>query len=105
MGPFEFPVSAFRTGLAATMMLAEAQQVMLMRFLGMAGLWSVQPSETARMVSEKLPALSHAARAALDAAARGGRPDQIAAAWLKPVARRTAANRRRLTRRGPRLLR
>ena len=103
MGPFSIPVAVFRTGMDMLTMVTEAQQVIAMRMLGMAGLWSVTSSESSRMVSEKLPALNAAGQAAMTAAAFGRRPDQIAAAWLAPVKKRTGANHKRLVRRGPKL--
>ena len=93
-------LNAFRTVLDATQLLAEAQMVIGMRMMGVAGLWSVTPTETARMMSEKMPAFSEANLAAFSAAISGRRPDEVAAAWLKPISRRTRANSRRLSRRG-----
>jgi hypothetical protein len=102
MIPFH-PVAAFRTGMALSLMMVEAQQVIALRLMGMAGVWAVAPGENSRMVSEKLPALAEAGQAAMLAAMTGGRPDQVAAAWVKPVGRRTRANARRLYLRGPSL--
>jgi hypothetical protein len=82
-------------------MLAEAQMVMAMRMLGMAGLWRVAPSENARMVGEKLVAAQQSARAATRAALQGKPPAMIADHALKPIRRRTSANAKRLASRGP----
>lgn len=95
------PFEALETSLNALQMLAEAQMVIGMRMMGMAGLWAVAPGENARMVAEKAPAFSEAGAAAWGAALSGARPDQVMAAWLKPISRRTRANSRRLSKRGP----
>lgn len=97
MNPFAFFLLTMRTGL----MLIEAQQVIAMRLLGLAGLWRVSPGENARMLLEKLDAGTEAGLAATRALARGAPPVAVAGAALKPVARRTAANSRRLSKRGP----
>ncbi len=94
------PFAVFRTGMAVGLMLAEAQQVIALRVMGMAGIWAVAPGENHRMVSEKLPAMVEAGQAAMMAAMTGAGPDQVAAAWVKPVGKRTRANARRLYRRG-----
>ncbi|WOI55733.1 antifreeze protein [Palleronia sp. LCG004] len=94
------PLDMFRAGLAGAQMAAEAQAVITYRLFGMAGIWSVTPSENNRMVSEKGPALMAANLAAWNAAMKGGRPDEIYSAWLKPIGRRTRSNARRLGRRG-----
>ncbi|WP_417206091.1 antifreeze protein [Antarctobacter sp.] len=79
-------------------MSAEAQAVITMRLLGMAGLWSVTPDETTRMVREKLEHFPRAFHAASRAAIEGG--DPLAAA-IGPLHRQTRANAKRLARRGP----
>ncbi len=80
-------------------MLADANMVIGMRMLGMAGGWPVAPSENARMVHEKWPAFVDAGGAAISAAMKGKRPDQIADAALKPIGRKTRANAKRLAKR------
>lgn len=100
MNPLTMSLAMFRTGMDAFLMVTEAQAVIAMRLWGLAGVWSVAPAEATRMLSEKPPILARAATEALGAAMTGKRPDEVAAAWLKPVARRTSANRRRLSRRG-----
>ena len=97
------PVALARTGWTMTPPAREMQAVMTMRLLGMAGAWSVPPSEDARMAGEKAPAFADAAGAAARAAMAGGRPETVAAAWAAPLRRRTGANARRLARRGPRI--
>jgi hypothetical protein len=95
------PIEALRLQFRFGLMLAEAQMVIGMRLLGMAGLWSVNPGENARMVSEKLAAAQDATLAATRAAMQGKSPAIIAEHALKPIRRRTSANVKRLTRRGP----
>jgi hypothetical protein len=82
-------------------MLAEAQMVIGMRMLGMAGLWRVTPGENTRMVSEKLAAVQESAVAVTRATLQGKAPAIVAEHALKPIRRRTSANTRRLVRRGP----
>lgn len=94
--PFTFLSNSWQVALMA----AEAQAVIAMRLMGMAGVWSVPPSEKSRMVSEKLKAMNTSNGEAIAAALRGGTPDQIMAAAIKPYRRRTRANTRRLTKRG-----
>lgn len=97
------PADWIRAGWTLGMLAVETQAVMTMRLLGMAGAWSVLPSENARMVSEKAPAFADATRAATRAAIAGAPPLAVADAWAKPLRRRTGANARRLGRRGLRL--
>jgi hypothetical protein len=92
--PFQLWTLGLRTGV----MLAEAQTVIVLRLWGMAGLWPVSPSETTRMVAEKWPAFLHAAGAAGAAAMKGQEPHRIASAALRPIAKKTRANSRRLAR-------
>lgn len=86
-------------GWSAARLMAETQMVMTLRLWGMAGLWPVAASETNRMVSEKAPAFAEAQMAMAQAAMRGKRPDEIMAAGLRPLRRKTGANSRRLLKR------
>ncbi len=97
------PLDWMRLSLKTGMMLGQAQMVIGMRLWGMAGMWSVLPSENARMVAEKLAAGIEATGHAATAAMRGKGPAAVAAAALAPVARRTKSNARRLARRGPKI--
>lgn len=101
MYPLMTPAQMIGLSLATNLMLAEAQLVVGMRVLGMLGLWRVLPSETALMSSEKVSALGEAALAASTALLAGKPAALIAEAALKPIRRRTSANARRLSRRGP----
>ena len=97
------PVDLMRVSMAYFRMMTEAQTVIGLRLLGMAGLWSVTPAETGRMMSEKGPAMARSMMAAGAAAMAGQRPDQIALAAVRPLGARTRANSRRLVKRGPKL--
>lgn len=97
LSPAQMMTLSFRLGF----MLAEAQMVMAMRMMGMAGLWRVPPSENSRMVSEKLAAMQDSATAATRAALQGKPAAVIAEHALKPIRRRTSANAKRLAKRGP----
>lgn len=81
--------------------MAEAQAVIAMRLMGLAGFWSVTPSENRRMVSEKVQAMVKGSMDAGVAELQGQPPDKVAAAAIKPVRRATRANCRRLAKRGP----
>jgi hypothetical protein len=98
---FLSPVSALSLWLRTAVMLAEAQAVIAMRLMGLAGLWRTGRAEPARMLAEKAAAAGQAAAAATRAALAGAGPAGIAGAALTPVARRTRANARRLARSGP----
>ena len=93
--PLAYWSNAFELGA----LMAEAQAVIAMRLLGMAGFWSVTPQEDARMVSEKIEALTRSGTDAATVALAGGRPDQIVAAAIRPIRRKTRANFKRLGRR------
>jgi hypothetical protein len=82
------------------MVMVEAQNVINMRVMGMAGLWSVGPQENDLMVSEKLEAMTQAATDAGQVTLRGGSPDEIVAAAIAPVRNATRANSKRLTENG-----
>jgi hypothetical protein len=100
MSPFS-PLDMMRLSLNTMMMLTQAQSVMAMRMMGMAGMWRVTPQENRRMVSEKMSAGMASGIAAHSAMMSGASATAIAEAALTPVARRTAANAKRLARRGP----
>jgi len=89
--------------MGAARMMAEAQTVIGYRLMGMAGFWSVTPSENSRMVAEKIPAFAASMRGGAMAAMSGKPPAQIIDAAVRPLGRKTRANSRRLAKRGPRL--
>lgn len=101
MYPMMTPAQMINLSLKTGMMLMEAQMVIGMRMMGMAGLWRVLPTENARMSSEKVSAMGQSALAASTALMAGKSPVLIAEAALKPVARATKSNVKRLARRGP----
>ena len=101
MYPMMTPAQMIELSMKTGMMLMEAQMVIGMRMMGMAGLWRVLPSENARMSSEKVSAMGEAALGTGRAIMSGASPAKIAEAALKPVARATKSNVKRLARRGP----
>lgn len=101
MYPMMTPMQMFSLSFKTGMILMEAQMVIGMRMLGMMGMWRVTPSETARMSSEKVAAVGQSAVAASQAALAGKPPAAIADLALKPIARRTRSNVKRLAARGP----
>lgn len=78
----------------------EAQAVVTMRLWGMAGVWSIRPTEPLRMLTEKPAVFVEAAAVASHAALKGRRPDQVARHAMRPLRRTTTANVRRLSKRG-----
>ncbi len=96
---YMLPFAYWSLGVRTAQMLAEAQSVMAMRMLGMAGGWPVSPSETSRMVTEKGPAFIRAYGDATRALMKGKRLDEVAEAALKPIGRKTRSNAKRLSRR------
>ncbi|MEL6570667.1 MAG: antifreeze protein [Pseudomonadota bacterium] len=97
--PLHYWANAMQVGY----LVAEAQAVIAMRLMGMAGVWSVTPAEDGRMISEKVYAITKATTDAAKVAATGGTADQITAAAIKPIRRKTRANARRLGKRGVRI--
>ena len=97
------PFQMMHLGAQTTMMLAEAQMVIAMRLLGMAGSWTVGRGENNRMVSEKSAAMLASSMAAGRAIMAGAGPQGVALAALKPIRAKTRANARRLTKAGPKL--
>ena len=91
------PFSFWLTGVQTATMLAEAQLVMTLRLAGMAGAIPLPRGEAGRMLSEKVAAVGQAGLAAGQAMAAGKTPNAVAQAALAPVARRTRANAKRLT--------
>ena len=92
-----YPFQSWRSAFAFWSMMAEAQTVIALRVLGMTGVLPASPRENHTMLAEKGPAFLESAMAAGAAAMAGKTPDQIAQAAIKPIARRTGANVKRLT--------
>ncbi|WP_299560741.1 antifreeze protein [uncultured Sulfitobacter sp.] len=99
MGKFD-PFSYWSNALEMTYMMSEAQAVISMRLMGMAGIWSVTPAEDSRMVSEKTQAMNRAGAEAARVMIAGGTPDRVMAAAIKPIRQKTRANAKRLGKRG-----
>jgi hypothetical protein len=95
------PLEMLRLSLQTGVMMAEAQMVIAMRVMGMAGMWRVTPGENSRMVNEKLHAGVQSAAAATRIAMSGGSISDVAHAALRPVRRATKSNVNRLAKRGP----
>lgn len=95
----QLPFAYWALSVRTAQMLTEAQTVVAFRLMGMAGNWTVSPSESTRMVMEKGPAFMRAYGDAATAAMKGKRPDEIAEAALRPISRKTRSNAKRLRRR------
>ena len=78
----------------------EAQSVVAMRMMGMAGIWNVTPFETTRMITEKPEVFGRAAMAASIGMMTGQRPDRIMRSATQKIRRKTRSNARRLAKRG-----
>ncbi|CUH25305.1 hypothetical protein JSE7799_00689 [Jannaschia seosinensis] len=77
-------------------MMLEAQTVMSLRLMGMAGILPADPGENARMVTEKQTAFAQAGLAAMGAMMAGRSPTVIYGHALTPIGRTTRANSLRL---------
>lgn len=96
------PFDLWRAGIEVGTLAFEAQAVVTMRMMGMAGIWPVAKSENRRMLSEKPPAFIKAAAAATNKAAKGGRIDEVVSVAAKSLSTKARANRKRLVRRATR---
>lgn len=94
------PVHYWANAMQFGYLMVEAQAVITMRLMGMAGAWSVTPAEDGRMISEKVYAMTKATTDSAKVAMGGGTVDEIAAAAIKPIRRKTRANAKRLRKRG-----
>lgn len=81
-------------------MMFEAQGVVNMRVLGMAGLVDSKPDETLRMVTEKQTVFVQSALAGAGAILAGKTPAQAYGLALTPIGKATRANSKRLTKIG-----
>lgn len=97
------PSQMMRLGQQATMMLVEAQMVVAMRLMGMAGGWKVGPGENNTMASGKTAAMLASQRAVGRAMLAGASPQGVVLAALKPIRAKTRANARRLAQGGPKI--
>ena len=90
------PIDYWKTSVAIATVMTEAQRVVSLRMLGMAGVLDLGRNENRRMVTEKAAAARAAGLAAARAAMAGAGPGEITRAAIGPVQRRTKANVRRL---------
>ena len=96
------PFSYWKTASDLTLTAMQAQSVIMLRTLGMAGLWSSSPKENQMMVREKQVAAMKSATNATLAISQGKSPNEIVRAAIKPYKQKTRANVKRLTKRGTR---
>lgn len=78
--------------------MLESQMVIGIRLAGMMGFVAQSPGEPFRMVAEKQAAATEAMQAMFRASYRGASADKVIASALRPYAKRTRANSRRLVR-------
>ncbi|WP_179379835.1 antifreeze protein [Jannaschia marina] len=88
----------FDLQLRTAQMLVEAQGVVNLRLMGLAGLVPSRSDEVLRMVLEKQSAFAEAGLAATGALMAGKTPAQAYDLALAPIGRRTRDNARRLAR-------
>ncbi|MEQ8896963.1 MAG: antifreeze protein [Roseovarius sp.] len=95
------PFALLQLQTQATLMAMEAGAVIWMRMMGMAGMWSVLPSENARMVTEKQTAFAEAGTRMMLGIMKGQESQKTLSHALKPIRKTTRSNVTRLVRRGP----
>ena len=88
----------WRLQMRTARMMAEAQTVIGLRMLGMAGLVPAEAGETTRMVTEKQTAFARSGLAVAGALMAGKSGAQAYGLGLAPIGRATRANAMRLTR-------
>ena len=99
------PLDIANVWMSYATLITEAHSVVAYRLMGMGGAWSVPRGENHAMLREKGPAFTEAMVASTLTAIKGGAPDKIMAAAIKPLSKKARANRKRLARRGPKTLR
>ncbi len=92
------PMAIWQSGFDTWRMITEAQTVVALRMMGMAGVWTLAEGEMTRMITEKHQAFAQSALDLTAAAMRGKPPEQILAAAVRPLGLTTRANSRRLGR-------
>lgn len=102
--PTIYPAELVKLSFEWTRLMWEAQAVIAMRMMAFGGMWGKSPGEEMRMVTEKQKAFwdSHVAMTA--ATMRGATPTDVLSAGIRPLHRKTKANVKRLTRKGPVLI-
>ncbi len=91
------PGSLIQSSVTFWILMAEAQTVIALRMMGMAGILPADAAENNRMMAEKGPAFAKAMAAGTVAAMRGLSPDKVALATMRPLRRKTKANVKRLS--------
>ena len=91
-----------RMWIACGHLAADTHSVMVMRILGLGGVWRIGGRESLEMIEEKIPAFTEAVIGGALGAAAGKRPDEIVTALIEPLSRRARSNRQRLLQQGPR---
>lgn len=94
------PANLMRTSLAFWTLIAEANTVITLRVLGMAGILPAHHTENERMAAEKGPTFAAAMVAGTRAAMSGHSVDRVALAAMRPLRRKTRANVKRLSKPG-----
>jgi hypothetical protein len=96
MTPLFNPFDFLRPTLAISRMMVEAQQVIMLRMAGMAGVWQMGPAENQRMMDEKVEAMTESAQAVYASGMAGDTLSEMAMAGIAPLRDRTRANAKRL---------
>jgi len=91
------PLNIMRSTFAFWTLMAEANTVVALRVLGMAGVLPADGAENERMFAEKGPAFAAAMIAGSRAAMKGQSLDRVALATMRPLGRKTRANVKRLS--------
>lgn len=91
------PANLMRSTFAFWTLIAEANTVISLRVLGIAGILPAHHTENKRMAAEKAPAFAEAMVAGARAAMQGQSPERVALATMRPLRRRTRANVKRLS--------
>ncbi len=90
------PLDIANVWMSYATLITEAHSVVAYRLMGMGGAWSVPRGENHAMLREKGPAFTEAMVASTMTAIKGGAPDKIMAAAIKPLSKKARANRKRL---------
>lgn len=88
--------SPYRLMAQMTRIAIESQMIIGLRMAGMMGFMAQAPGEPFRMIAEKQAAASESLFAIAQATSRGVPADRVMSAALRPYAKRTRANSRRL---------
>ncbi len=99
MNPFD-PFGYWKTLSDVTRTAIDSQSVIMMRTLGMAGLWNSSSNENHMMIREKQAAAIKSATNVALAIGQGKSPAEITQSAIKPYKQKTRANSKRLQKRG-----